>query len=270
MKFSLAGNSTARVLVVAVMITAQTVCAATPEEVIFISDGFELHGFIHRPDGQGPFPAILYNHGSERRPGSKPEVAAVFNAKGYVVFVPHRRGHGRSAGPYIMDQLGTGPSRGSRMVDLLEEQVGDVVAALAYLRQLAYVDSARIAVAGCSFGGIQTMLAAERASGLRAAVAFAAGAMTWDGTPEIRQRLITAAQKSRVPIFLLQAENDYNLAPSRTLAAELERAGKPYQMQIFPAYGTTRQDGHGGFCVRGGDSWGAAVLEFLAANLQSK
>jgi pimeloyl-ACP methyl ester carboxylesterase len=114
------------------------------------------------------------------------------------------------------------------------------------------------------------MLAAERASGLRAAVAFAAGAMTWNGVPEIRERLIRAAQKSTVPIFLLQAENDYSVAPSLTLASELERAGKPYKMQIFPAYGTTHQDGHGGFCVRGGDSWGAAVLEFLDANLSSK
>ena len=249
---------------------ARTVCAATPEEVTFVSSGFELHGFIHRPDGEGPFPAILYNHGSERRPGRKPEVAAVFNAKGYVVFVPHRRGHGRSPGPYIMDQLGTGPNRGGRMVELLEEQVSDVVAALAYLKQLAHVDSARMAVAGCSFGGIQTMLAAERALGLRAAVAFAAGAITWDGTPQIRERLVIAAQKSTIPIFLLQAENDYNLAPSRTLARELERSGKPYKMQIFPAYGTTHQEGHGGFCVRGGEIWGAAVLEFLATNLQSK
>ena len=268
MKFPLRGNAVACVLVLAALMPARTVFAATPEEVTFLSNGFELHGFIHRPDGQGPFPAILYNHGSERQPGSKPEIAAVFNARGYVVLVPHRRGHGRSPGPYIMDQLGKGPSRGGRMVEILEEQVGDVVAALAYLRQLAYIDSARMAVAGCSFGGIETMLAAERALGLRAAVAFAPGAMTWDSTPEIRERLITAAQKSRVPIFLLQAENDYNLAPSRTLAKELERAGKPYKMQIFPAYGTTPQDGHGGFCVKGGDRWGAAVLEFLAANLQ--
>jgi len=269
-KFCSRGSFAARLLILAALMLPRSVCAAAPEEVTFASNGFELHGFIYRPEGQGPFPAVLYNHGSERRPGSKPEVAAVFNAKGYVVFVPHRRGHGRSSGPYIMDQLGTGPSRGSRMVELLEEQGGDVVAALAYLRQLTYVDSARIAVAGCSFGGIQTMLAAERASGLRAAVAFAAGAMTWNSTPEIRERLIRAAQKSTVPIFLLQAENDYSVAPSLSLASELERAGKPYKMQIFPAYGTTHQDGHGGFCVRGGASWGAAVLEFLDANLSAK
>lgn len=270
MKFYLRGNSAACILILVVLMPASTVFAVTPEEVTFASDAFELHGFIHRPDGEGPFPAILYNHGSERRPGSKPEIAAVFNASGYVVFVPHRRGHGRSPGPYIIDQLGTRLSRGGRMVELLEEQTSDVIAALAYLRQLAYVDSARIAVAGCSFGGIETMLTAERALGVRAAVAFAPAAMTWDGHPEIRERLIAAAQKSRIPIFLLQAENDYNLAPSRTLARELERAGKPYKMQIFPAYGTTRQDGHGGFCVKGGDRWGAAVLEFLDANLRSK
>lgn len=251
------------------LVPARAAVAAAVEEVAFSSDGYELHGFIHRPDGPGPFPAVLYNHGSERLPGSKPGIAATFNAQGYVVFVPHRRGHGRSPGPYIMDQIGTGPSRGSRLVELLDAHVKDVVAALEYLRQLAYVDPARIAVAGCSFGGIQTMLLAERGLGVRAAVAFAPGAITWDGTPEIRQRLITAAQNARMPVFLLQAENDYNVAPSRVLAQELARAGKPYKMQIFPAYGTTHQDGHGGFCSSG-SAWGAAVSTFLAEYLQSK
>ena len=244
--------------------------AAALEEVTFRSGELELHGFLHRPEGQGPFPAVLYNHGSEQRPGSRPEIAAVFVAKGYVVFVPHRRGQGRSPGPYIMDQLGSGPWRGGRMVEQQEVHLQDVIAALGYLKQLAFVDPARIAVAGCSFGGIQTMLAAERDLGLRAAVAFAPGAMTWSGVAEMRERLIAAAQKSKIPVFLLQAENDYNLAPSRTLASELERAGKPHKMRIFPTYGATQMDGHGGFCVKGGDIWGPPVLEFLAENMPAR
>ena len=69
--------------------------SARPEEVKFPSGNLVLHGFIYKPFGNGPFPAILYNHGSERNPGQKPELARLFSNRGYVFFVPHRRSHGR-------------------------------------------------------------------------------------------------------------------------------------------------------------------------------
>jgi len=71
--------------------------AAEPEEVTFPSGKLVLHGFLYRPQGNGPFPAILYNHGSEEKPGTKPALGEFFSSRGYVFFVPHRRGHGRSA-----------------------------------------------------------------------------------------------------------------------------------------------------------------------------
>ena len=70
-----------------------------PEEVVFRSGGRQLHGFLWRPEGTGPFPAILWNHGSERLPGSQPTLAAFYTAQSYVFFVPHRRGQGRSPSP---------------------------------------------------------------------------------------------------------------------------------------------------------------------------
>jgi dipeptidyl aminopeptidase/acylaminoacyl peptidase len=47
----------------------------------------------------------------------------------------------------------------------LDEQL----AALAYLKQQTFIDPTRVAVAGCSFGGIETLLGAERDAGFRAA-----------------------------------------------------------------------------------------------------
>jgi dipeptidyl aminopeptidase/acylaminoacyl peptidase len=32
-------------------------------------DGKQLHGFLYLPAGDGPFPAVLWNHGSEKLPG---------------------------------------------------------------------------------------------------------------------------------------------------------------------------------------------------------
>ena len=78
--------------------TAQTQSAAiSKERVTFKSGGLTLVGFLFKPDGAGPFPALVWNHGSERNPGTMRQfvaVAAIFVPAGYVVFAPMRRGHG--------------------------------------------------------------------------------------------------------------------------------------------------------------------------------
>lgn len=247
-----------------------TASAAEPQLVSFRSGDLELRGFVFKPEGNGPFPAVLYNHGSEKLPGSKPAIGNFFAANGYVLFIPHRRGQGRSPGGYIMDALQSTPStmRGQLMVRLLEQQQQDLVSALDFLKGLQYVDARRIVVAGCSFGGILTVLAAERELGLRAAVPFAPAAMTWRDSTEIQERLITAVKRAVVPVFLIQAENDYNLSPTRELSREMEQAGKVHRAKIYPPYGETQSDGHGGFCGRGVAVWGSDVLSFLASALQ--
>src|SRR5580765_1796647 len=111
-----------RVVVVAVAAAAVTDCragggrhahaAAAPagEVVTFPGAQRTLHGVVHRPPGTGPFPAVLYNHGSA--PGMEPVEAAnalgpVFAAHGWLFFMPFRRGQALSAdaGPYIMDEI---------------------------------------------------------------------------------------------------------------------------------------------------------------------
>ena len=257
-------------LAIAVTVFAGAACAAEPDLVSFTSGKQELRGFLFKPEGNGPFPAVLYNHGSEKLPGSKPEIGKFFAANGYVLFVPHRRGHGRSPGDYIMDNLRSASSttRGQLMVSLLEQQQQDVMAALEYLKNRQDVNARRIAVAGCSFGGIQTLLAAEKDVGLRAAIPFAAAAMTWRESPEIQARLVAAVRRATVPVFLIQAENDRDLSPTRVLSKEMELAGKAHKAVVYPPYGVTTADGHGGFCFRGVEVWGQDVLVFLATALQ--
>jgi hypothetical protein len=68
-----------------------------------------LHGVVFKPEGTGPFPAVLYNHGSAPGMMSKEAFDALgpaFAAHGWVFFGPYRRGQGLSAGagPYIMDK----------------------------------------------------------------------------------------------------------------------------------------------------------------------
>ena len=83
-------------------------------------DGYTLTGCFYKPPGDGPFPLIVWNHGSgEALSANGPPhlstaaemerdfdgVAAVLVPAGFVVMVPERRGQGESQGPYIEDFL---------------------------------------------------------------------------------------------------------------------------------------------------------------------
>jgi dipeptidyl aminopeptidase/acylaminoacyl peptidase len=236
-----------------------------PELVVYATAPGELRGYLYRPDGPGPFPAIVFNHGSEQDAGNKRGQAEFYVDQGFVLFVPHRRGQGLSAaaGDYIAaawDRTGQDPAK---LVELLDAQVDDVAAAVDYVRHLPYVDGDRVALVGCSFGGIETLLAAERDLHIRAAVDFAGGAIVWARTPPLQERMKRAARAATVPVFFLQAENDFDTAPSRVLSDEMKRAGRPARVHIFPSNGTTAMDGHG-FCMGGPHpAWGAEVLDFL-------
>jgi dienelactone hydrolase len=244
-----------------------------PVEVTFSSGNLVLHGFLYKPEGKGPFPAVLWNHGSERRPGWLPELAPLFLAKGYVLFIPHRRGQGRSPGKYIMDLLdranqSLGPqARSRKLVELMELHFEDQLAALSYLKGLPEVDPQHIAVAGCSFGGIQTVLMAERGLGVRVAVDFAGAAQNWEHAPDLRERMLRAVRQAQIPIFFIQAKNDYDISPSRDLAAAMQKSNKPHAIQIFDPFGKSNQDAHE-FCVHGGEIWSPQAFSFLAQSMQ--
>src|SRR3954469_112989 len=87
------------------------------QKVTLKNDGLVLEGFLYKPDGDGPFPALIWNHGSEQRPDAGAQfdsVAAIFVPAGYVVFAPVRRGQGHSQGRYIVDELRFARLRGGR------------------------------------------------------------------------------------------------------------------------------------------------------------
>jgi carboxymethylenebutenolidase len=258
-------------LFVALLSLPGALCAQVqPQEVIFQSGKLQLHGFLWKPDGPGPFPAVLWNHGSEKLPGQQPALASFYTSHFFVFFIPHRRGQGRSPGNYIQDQVMQAPpsQRADKMVELQDEEVEDVVAALNFLQAQPFVDPRRIAISGCSYGGIQTLLAGERDLGVKALVPFAPGAMTWQLSLPLRERLSRAVDNAKVPIFLIQAQNDYSVEPSHALSKEAEKKHKDFQSKVYPAFGHSAQDGHWGFCSTATDIWGADVLSFLAANMK--
>ena len=112
------------------------------------------------------------------------------------------------------------------MVELQQAEVDDVIGGLNYLKSRSFVDPSRIGVSGCSYGGIQTLLTGERDLGVKALVPFAPGAMSWEQNVPLQDLLVRAVDLARAPVFLIQAENDYSLAPSRVLTKEARKKKK--------------------------------------------
>lgn len=246
---------------------------AVAETVTFPSGDLTLHGVLYKPEGTGPFPAVVYNHGSAPGMMSKDAFAAlgpVFAGHGWVFFGPFRRGQGlsASAGPYIGDQISAAEKAGgisaaaATMIRLLEtDHLDDQLAGLAWLRKQSFVQPKRIAVAGTSFGGIETVLGVER-GGYCAGIDSAGGAQSWAQAPALQTLMTRAVRNAKAPIFFFQAANDFDLSPSKTLSTEMDKAGKPYQLKIYPPYGDSPGEGHS-FGYFASEVWSADVFQFL-------
>src|SRR5258707_599440 len=99
------------------LILAPALLAAADVVVSFSSGDITLQGVVFKPEGAGPFPAVVYNHGSAPGMLSKDEFEALgpaFAAHGWVFLGPYRGGEGLSApaGPYIGDEIAAAEKKG--------------------------------------------------------------------------------------------------------------------------------------------------------------
>ena len=247
--------------------------ADRPQEVTIQAGRFQLHGCYWTPDSPPPYRVMIFNHGSEKNPApcGPPDLGYFYQMKGFAFFTFQRHGHGASPGDYIMDlqrqAYAAHPfdrsAAQSEAVGLQELYNKDVESAVAWLKGQTWADSQHIAMTGISFGGIQTLLAAEKGLGIKAFLAFAPGAQSWN--PVLAERLKRAVLAAPAPIFIVQAQNDYSVEPSKVLGAELGKKGAPNRAQIYPPFGTTTQDGHWRFGAHrdGIAVWAPDVEAFL-------
>src|SRR3989475_2769994 len=145
--------------------------------------GYTVAATILRPEGPGPFGAVILNHGvpvsdKERAGASSSDLlasAAVFAQRGYVVVLPLRRGFGTTGGEFAEY---TGSCSHPDYLGGEQAAAEDVMAAYEYARALPYVDPHRMILAGHSAGGMVAPFTAgvRQPEGLVAVLAFAAGA----------------------------------------------------------------------------------------------
>ena len=251
------------------------------ETVVVQSGKLRLKAFLWKPAGPGPFPAVLFCHGSGGADAghtaglpiteAAEKLAPLFLKHGYAFMYLFRRGQGFSAdqSPFMQNILqheetakGKEARQHLQFVLATTDHLDDVMAGLSLLEATPVIDPKRIAIAGHSFGGQLTLLAAERDNSLRAAVAFATAANSWERSSELRKRLLTAVNKATAPIMLIHAANDYSTAPGYALAGELERLHKPHLLKVYPPVGGTSDDGHN-FLYLATPRWEDDVFKFL-------
>lgn len=131
---------------VLVLVLAALTCAspaAAAERVTFPmaaprgQTGSDIQGYLAKPKGAGPFPAVVLLHSCLGLPSNRRTIEASLAASGYVAL--------------FVDDFATRGLRETCAVDF-RAALADAYGALAYLSGLPYVDPTRIAAVGLSQG----------------------------------------------------------------------------------------------------------------------
>jgi dienelactone hydrolase len=184
-----------------------------------------LLGYLARPDGAGPFPAVVVLHGCAGFYSPNAAIADDLKSEGYVALA--------------VDSLGP---RGisHRCGGLFIEQAIDAYAALKYLSQQPFVDPGRVAVLGYSMGGGSALDDVQRGFINRLFPEKFAAAIAY--YPWCRGR---SAMVDAPTMILIGAADDWTLAEGcRELVAQPHGAGAPVDLTVYP-------DAHHGFNFRG-------------------
>ena len=253
-----------------------------PDTISIQSDNLTLKALIWRPAGQGPFAAIIFTLGSYPISDTTHDplkdasiLGPIFARRGYIYLALFRRGVALSKGQGLNSadlmenafKLKGQEGRNEVQLQQLETvQLQDMIAGLAYLRKRPDVDSRRMAIVGHSFGGSLTLLVAESDSSLRAVIVFSGGGYSWNLSPKLRTRLISAAENIKAPVMIIHVQNDYSTTPGFALDSVLFQLHNTHLLKIYPKFGNSADEAHN-IIFLSPKIWEADVFKFLEENL---
>lgn len=134
--------------------------------ISYPSDTLKIYGVMNIPQGEGPFPVIILNHGyynpSEFKSGDGTRnIADVLVPKGYITFASDYRGHGNSDN----DSGNRGGHRPEYAIDVLN--------LIASVKSVPQADTNKIGMWGHSMGGEVSLRTAEVTDKIKAIVLWA-------------------------------------------------------------------------------------------------
>jgi pimeloyl-ACP methyl ester carboxylesterase len=224
----------------------------------FPSGSVRLSYALDLPPGPGPFPAVVFGHGSGRTTKDEAMVVkAGMTQLGFAVLRYDKRGVGASTGTYE----GVGIANGERV---LGELADDMAAGVAFLRTRPEIDPRRIGLMGISQAGWIMPQAAERSPDVRFMVLVVGPTVpvgieiyysqlaegTATGYDELSARLLEYRgprgfdprphlERLDVPGLWLLGAQDRSIPTRETVAilAELAASGRPYRWVVYPEHG---------------------------------
>jgi len=176
-----------------------------------VNSSLELSGYLYRPKGTGPFPAVVLMHNCAGVGGTvtpMENVAFHLRDTGYVALVVDSFS-ARNQGFTCDDPDHKSPT--------WRERVDDAFAAGRYLSTLSFVDSKHIGLVGWSHGAISAVLVWQQNSAASGAPRFAAVAAYY---PYCVMEDISSPS---VPLLILAAERD-DWCPASLCQALVNRA----------------------------------------------
>lgn len=244
------------------------------ENVFFKSGSGMVHAFIYKPQGKGPFPAVIFNQATREPYYNSPDglypfesIAKWCTSHGYVLFIPDRPGHellGKQLGEFagLLDDTSNLSPTNRAFLEGFDLIGKDVLAGVAWLTNQFFVDTKRVAMMGHSTGAMQALLLSTKKSPVRGFVAFSPGAKIWKTNLMVRSLLVNAARRAREPIFLIQAQNDFNLGPSEDIGTILTQRQAPNTVKVYSPFGANPNEAIM-LGVHGTSIWGNDVASFF-------
>jgi carboxymethylenebutenolidase len=222
--------------------------------VEFTRDGATRAGYLARPDGPGPHPAVLVVHSQWGLTDHIREVARRFAATGYVALAPDLF-HGEvTDDPKAAGKLMTGLSKA--------EGIKELLAAVAYLMAQPAVRNDRIGVTGYSMGGSYALLLPCLWKDIRAAAAF------YGEVPSDKDLVNLAC-----PVLYVYADQDFWITPHdvNRLREGLQKFSKQGEVKVYEGaphdfFNDTRKDVYRGAEAR--DAW-QRTLDLFARHLSA-
>lgn len=224
------------------------------ENVNYPGEGYTLQGYLSRPTGKGPFPAVIVVHHNRGLIEHFRDVSRRLASQGYAALAVDLLSRQGGTAAFATPEAATKAFQ-KENDDAL---ISDLNAAYQYLDSHSAVRKNDIAIMGFAAGAQKTFLYVTTNPKLKAAVIYY-------GSPPSDDRLA----RIECPILEIVGDKDARFAPTvPVLEGKMKQLGKNYEWKIYPgADHDFFEDSDERYNQPAAKQSWAVVLEFLKRNL---